>query len=72
MFAGMLLLLVLHGPYSFGLWSMPRYVLALYPGFILVGILLAYWPRLRWVILTGSVGLLVFFTAWFATGRWVA
>ncbi|HUN10315.1 MAG TPA: mannosyltransferase family protein [Aggregatilineales bacterium] len=72
MFAGMLLLLVLHGPFSFGLWSMPRYVVALYPGFILLGIFLAYWPRLRWVILTGSVGLLVFFTAWFATGRWVA
>jgi hypothetical protein len=72
MVAGLLLLLVLHGPYSFGLWSMPRYVLALFPGFIVFGILLTYWPRLRWVILSLSVAALLFFTAWFATGRWVA
>jgi hypothetical protein len=72
MVAGMLLLLVLHGPYNFGLWSMPRYVLALFPAFIVFGIGLAYWPRLRWGILLVSVGFLLFFTAWFATGRWVA
>jgi hypothetical protein len=72
MVAALLLLLVLHGPFSFGLWSMPRYVLALFPGFIIFGVGLAYWSRWRWIILSGSVGLLIFFTAWFATGRWVA
>lgn len=72
MVAGLLLLLVLHGPYSFGLWSMPRYVLALFPGFIVFGIGLACWARWRWAVMIASVGLLVFFTTWFASGRWVS
>jgi hypothetical protein len=35
-----LVLLASHGPHTLGLWSMSRYVLGLFPGFIVLGILL--------------------------------
>jgi hypothetical protein len=67
----LLLLLVSHGPSVLGLWSMDRYVLALFPCFIVMGIVLKRIPLARWVWLA-SLGLLLYLTAVFANGRWVS
>lgn len=70
--AAMLLLLSAHGPYTFGLWSLSRYVLGLFPGFIVLGILFSRAQRLKWVVWALWSVLLFFLTGWFASGRWVA
>lgn len=68
----LVLLLVTHGPYTLGLWSMSRYVLGLFPEFIVLAILLGANPRLRRCVWAGSVLMVIVLTGWFATGRWVA
>lgn len=68
---GLLLLLVSHGPYTLGVYAMARYVLVLFPGFVGMGILLAN-HRFRYLIWTISTLLLLFLTAWFGNGGWVA
>jgi Gpi18-like mannosyltransferase len=70
--AAMLLFLVSHGPHTFGLWSMSRYVLGLFSGFIVLGILLDRIQRLKWGVWVMGAILLFFLTGWFASGRWVA
>jgi len=60
-----------HGPYGMGLMSMPRYVLPLFPGFLVMALLLQD-RRLRWITLAGSGFLLLWYTFWFGSGRWVA
>lgn len=67
-----LLMLISHGPYHFGLWSMARFVIVLFPLFIVCGILLSKFPRYKYHFWTLSTIFLVFYTAWFANGRWVA
>jgi len=61
-----------HGPYGMGLMSVPRYVLPLFPGFIVMAIFLRHHRYLRWIVLTGSALLLLWYTFWFGSGRWVA
>jgi hypothetical protein len=70
--AAMLLFLISHGPYTLGLWSISRYVLGLFPGFIVLGILLDRVPELKWGAWAISLVILFFLTGWFASGRWVA
>jgi Gpi18-like mannosyltransferase len=70
--AAMLLLLVSHGPYTLGLWLISRYVLGLFPGFVVLGILLDRVPRLKWGVWAIWLVILFFLTGWFASGRWVA
>jgi hypothetical protein len=60
-----------HGPSGMGLMSMPRYVLPLFPGFIVMALLLRD-QRWRWLALVGSGILLIWYTFWFGSGRWVA
>lgn len=68
----MVFLSVSHGPYDFGLWSMSRYVVTIFPGFLVIGALLEIAPRTKWIIWPLSAAALVFSVGWFATGRWVA
>jgi hypothetical protein len=70
--AATLLLMMSHGPYTLGVYAMARYVLVLFPGFMAIGILLTRHPRVRRPAWALSAALLVFETAWFAAGRWVA
>lgn len=70
--ASMLLFLISEGPYTLGLWSMSRFVLVVFPGFIVLGILLNSRRRLKWGIWIISLMILLFLTAWFTNGRWVA
>jgi Gpi18-like mannosyltransferase len=70
--ATMLLFLISHGPYTLGLCSISRYVLGLFPGFIVLGILLDRVPRLKWGAWAIWLVILFFLTGWFASGRWVA
>jgi len=70
--ASLLFMLVSHGPYTFGLWSMSRVTIVLFPVFIAFGILLARRSRLKWVLWAASYALQIFLTSWFANGRWVA
>jgi Gpi18-like mannosyltransferase len=70
--AAMLLLLVSHGPYTLGLWLISRYVLGLFTGFVVLGILLDRVPRLKWGVWAIWLVILFFLTGWFASGRWVA
>jgi hypothetical protein len=60
-----------HGPYGMGLMSMPRYLLPLFPAFI-VAALVVRRPLWRWILLGVSSILLVAYTVWFGSGRWVA
>jgi hypothetical protein len=69
-FIALMLLLVAHGPSVLGLWSMSRYVLVLFPCFIVLGIVLERAPRLKWVWVP-FLALLIYLTISFANGRWV-
>jgi Gpi18-like mannosyltransferase len=69
-FITLLLLLAAHGPSVQGLWSMSRYVLILFPCFIVLGIILNRLPRLKWVWLP-FFALLIYLTICFGNGRWV-
>lgn len=73
--AALLFMLVSHGPLSYGLWSMSRVVLGLFPGFIVLGQLFTRWPRARWaawaawvVMLAAQLGL----AGWYGHGGWLA
>ncbi len=67
-----LMLLVSHGPFTLGVYAMARYVLLLFPGFMVMGLLLARLPRLKWLVWAVSGTGLMFLTLWFGTGHWVA
>jgi hypothetical protein len=60
-----------HGPYGMGLLSMPRYLLPLFPAFVVAALLIRR-PKWRWFTLGASFTLLVGYTIWFSSGRWVA
>jgi hypothetical protein len=51
--------------------SLPRYVLVLFPGFMVLGSMVKN-KALHWAIVYFSTMLLALFTAMFATWRWVA
>jgi hypothetical protein len=70
---GLLLVLSSHGPGPLGVYAASRYVLPLFPGFVVLAMVLAQVGRgWRWLVLCSSAGLLCALTAWFANGRWVA
>jgi hypothetical protein len=60
-----------HGPYGMGLLSMPRYLLPLFPAFIVAALLIRR-PMWRLFAVGASFTLLVGYTIWFSSGRWVA
>jgi len=72
LFVGTLMLTVSHGPYILGVFAASRYVLGLFPGFVVLGILLNRTQRLKWAVWAVWAITLFFLTGWFATGRWVA
>lgn len=67
-----LALLLAHGPSTLGVLAVSRYVLGIFPGFIVLGILLDRIQRLKWALWTIWSVALFFLTGWFASGRWVA
>ncbi len=69
---GLLFLSVSHGPFTLGLYSVSRYVLVLFPGFIVMGMLLERRPGYKWALWGLSWAISMGLTGWFATGRWVA
>jgi hypothetical protein len=70
--AALVVLTTSHGPYTLGLYSMSRYVLVLFPGFIVLGLVLDRRPRLSWCVWVVLLALLVPASAWFGAGRWIA
>ncbi len=71
--SNMLFLYINHGPDGHPFLSVPRYVAALFPLYLVFGIWNSRLPvRVRWALVVVSVLLLGLLTAWFATGRWVA
>lgn len=68
----LLFLLSSHGAALNGLESLSRYVLPLFPGFIVLGVALERMGRWKWPLLLLSTGILYFLTLWYASGRWVA
>jgi hypothetical protein len=68
----MLALMASHGPYTLGTYSMSRYVLQLFPAFMVMGMVTARFPKLGALVWIGMAALLWLLTAWFASGRWVA
>jgi hypothetical protein len=53
------------------LWGMTRWVSALFPLFLLMGDLIGN-RKLRWATVVASAVLLIAFTAWWTTGRWIS
>jgi hypothetical protein len=60
-------------PLSSGLlMSIPRYVLASVGAFVIMGIVLHRWPRLKWCVWTASLALQAVLAIRFINGYWVA
>ncbi len=53
------------------LWGMTRWVAAFFPLYLILGGLSKQHKIIRWIIAFVSAGLLIFFTAWWVSGRWV-
>ncbi|MEW6083115.1 MAG: mannosyltransferase family protein [Chloroflexota bacterium] len=71
--AGMIFLFSNHGPAGLPFLSIPRYVAALFPLYLVLAIVTTKMPKqLRWLPVLVSVCFLGILSAWFATGRWVA
>lgn len=73
--AALLFMLVSHGPSSYGLWSMSRVVLGLFPGFIVLGQLATRWPRARglaWAAWGVSMAAQLGLAGWYGHGGWLA
>jgi len=69
--AALVAFLVVHGPHAFGLYSMSRFVLGLFPGFIVLAILLDHCrPGMRWLLWSTSAVLMLALTGFFAAGGW--
>lgn len=70
---GMVFLYSNHGPSGLPFLSIPRYIAALFPLYLVLAFITMKIPsRLRWLPVLLSVCLLGILSAWFATGRWVA
>jgi len=72
MVASIIFLLMSHGPYTLGVYAMARYVLVVFPGFVVIGFIFLSKPRLKWVVWIAFVLLSFAYTGWFVSGRWVA
>ncbi|MCF7797870.1 MAG: hypothetical protein K9N36_08910 [Candidatus Marinimicrobia bacterium] len=70
---GMLFLLINHGPAGNPLMSFPRHLALFFPVYMVLAVLsgkMKYTLRISLIIL--SILILVIYSAWFASGRWVA
>jgi len=67
-----LFILMSHGPYGYGLYSASRYVMVLFPCFMVMGVVLDRMPKLKWLVWALSFLILFGLTIWFGSGRWVA
>jgi hypothetical protein len=73
LFAGMFLVYAGHGPYGYAFWSAPREVAVLFPIYVSLALYLSGVHVVsRYVVLGLSTLLLGAFSAWFASGRWIA
>jgi hypothetical protein len=62
-----------HGPHSLGCFAMSRYVLAVFPGFIVIGWLMTRLTQATRTVVWALSGLLLcFLTGWFGNWGWVA
>lgn len=62
-----------HGPQGYAFWSIPRYIAALFPIYLILALVTNRLPpKIQWALLIGSISLLGVLSAWFASGRWVA
>jgi hypothetical protein len=61
-----------HGPSLLGVYSVSRYVVVIFPGFMVMGLLLERGGRWRWLAYGAMAAGLIVLTAWWVTGRWVA
>lgn len=67
-----LFLSVSHGPYSLGVLSNCRYILTIFPAFIILGILLERTGKWKWPLWWASGLMLIILTMWFGSGRWIS
>jgi hypothetical protein len=72
MVVAVLALSMSHGPFTLGAYAMSRYVLVLFPMHMVIARWLVEHPRARVPVWSLSALTLVFLTAWFSSGRWVA
>jgi hypothetical protein len=70
--ASLIVILSSHGPGSMGAYAASRYMLQLFPCFVVMALLFVQRTWLRRLAWVGFGALLVFLTVWFASGRWVA
>ncbi|MBN1218144.1 MAG: hypothetical protein JXM69_04390 [Anaerolineae bacterium] len=66
----LLFLLAQQGVELVPLWGMTRWVAALFPLYLILGDLINH-RVMRWIVPVVSASLLLFFTAWWTSGRWV-
>jgi hypothetical protein len=69
---GTIFLSVSHGPYTLGVMAVSRYILTIFPMYIVLGIVFARvgkWARPLWL---GSAILLFALAMWFGSGRWIS
>ena len=73
LFGSMLFYFSNHGPNGYAFWSFPRHFAAIFPVYLIASIASNRLDkRFQWVLALISFGLLCVYTAWFASGRWVA
>ena len=70
--ASLVVILSSHGPGTMGAYASSRYMLQLFPCFVVMALALVQRTPLRRITWVGSAALLVVLTAWFASGHWVA
>jgi Gpi18-like mannosyltransferase len=71
--SSMVFLYINHGPYGYAFWSIPRYIASLFPIYVILALITIKSPTwLRWSLIFVSIILLGVWSAWFASGRWVA
>jgi Mannosyltransferase (PIG-V) len=70
--ASLVVILSSHGPGTMGVYAASRYMLQLFPCFVVMALLLLQRTWLRRLTWAGFGALLIFLTVWFASGRWVA
>ncbi len=62
-----------HGPKGYAFYSISRHIMILFPFYLVLALLTQKLPgRARWIAMSAAMILLCLFSAWFASGRWVA
>jgi Mannosyltransferase (PIG-V) len=70
--ASLVVILSSHGPGTMGVYAASRYMLQLFPCFVVMALVLLQRTWLRRLTWAAFGALLIFLTVWFASGRWVA